>query len=95
MLVIAIDYDGTWDRAPDLWSQFVAKALAANHVVIVVTGRLDGPNSGKEVREAVGDLPIVFAGPRPKKAVAEEKGYTVDIWIDDSPCRVDNPLDSE
>ena len=38
-MILAIDYDGTWAREPDIFRSLVTTMLKRGHVCVVVTGR--------------------------------------------------------
>lgn len=94
-MTIAIDYDDTFTKAPELWNKFVEAATALGIDVIIVTMR----NT-----EQIGDLhQVAHSVPRDKvfftalqgkrKFMKDNHGRHIDIWIDDSPefvC-VDHP----
>jgi len=87
-MIIAIDYDGTYAAAPELFNQVIELFQKAGHTVICVTGR-DGGAMGDPVRASIGQLvPCVFAGTEWKKTAAKNQGYDVDIWIDDNPAMI-------
>ena len=90
MLTFAIDYDDTFSADPELWREFVKIATGRRfgHRGVLVTNRTE--DMGNDVRAEVGDLmPIVFAGVFSKRSMAGLAGYSVDIWIDDSPELID------
>ena len=88
-MLFAIDYDGTFSRAPEFFREMVLNGHAAGHRFVMVTGRSDEGQWGAEVRNAVADLvavmPIVFAADGWKRTAAHAAGYRVDVWIDDNP----------
>lgn len=75
---IALDYDLTYDRDPELWSAFIKLAEARGHKVWCVTKR-----------EPTTPVPlfmlIVYTSRRAKLEVLAERGMKADIWIDDEP----------
>lgn len=73
-----LDYDGTYNRAPDLWNLFIEQATASGHEVICITMR--HPSE-------VPDIPVVvyFTGRKAKARYAAENNIHVDVWIDDAP----------
>ena len=74
---IALDYDGTFTRDPDLWRAFAALAKERGHAVSIVTMRFADDNE-----ECVPDegIPIVYTDRRAKASV-----FAADVWIDDQP----------
>jgi hypothetical protein len=93
-MIIAIDYDNTYSADPETFNKVITIFKEAGHTVICVTGR-DGGLMGDPVRASIGKLvPIVFAGSAWKEDAAEEKGYIVNVWIDDMPEMISPPLDT-
>ena len=95
-LVISIDYDQTFTEAPGLWLSFVEEACQMGNTVIMTTGREDNEANRAELMSALGGdsdvAAVIFAGPdQSKRVAAAAAGYTVNIWIDDNPARVDAP----
>lgn len=88
-ILFAVDYDGTFARAPKLFASIIRLIFASGNAAIMVTGRSDETPWSAEVRAAIAALPvpipIVFAGPTWKREAAERAGYRVNIWIDDFP----------
>lgn len=85
MLTIALDYDGTYTAAPDLWQRFAKMAIEQGHRVITITARRDTLTSRIAMREAGVSWPIIFAYDKPKKLEALRLREEVAIWIDDNP----------
>jgi hypothetical protein len=91
-MIIAIDYDGTYAAAPELWDQVIKLFQEAKHTVICVTGRSDEGVMGTPVKESIGKLcPVIFAGGVWKNVAAENRGYKVNVWIDDMPSMIYRP----
>lgn len=80
-LVIALDHDGTYTAAPELWQGFVKAALAQGHRIEFVTFRMEGwDNSDIEENARLLGIPINYTNMKQKKHC-----FKADIWIDDSP----------
>jgi hypothetical protein len=90
-LVLAIDFDGTFAAAPELFRTFVEAAHAAGHRCILVTQR--GQEQRAEVDTLAGSLlPIICASGTTKRMAAKQAGYRVDVWVDDDPESIDTAL---
>lgn len=78
MARIAIDYDGTYTRAPEIFRALVISAKSAGHEVVCVTMRTEAGGM---------DIPceIVCTDALRKGPFMENLGRHVDIWIDDHP----------
>jgi hypothetical protein len=84
-MLIAIDYDDTYTRDPELWSYFIHAAQCRGHIVICVTMRAEC--EGKEVVRDLGDKVsrIIFTDRKAKFDFVTELGYYPSVWIDDQP----------
>lgn len=80
----ALDYDDTYTRDPDLWLDWVNRALEKGHTVKVVTMRYqyEGVTMDSRLLELV---EVIFTERKAKRIFAKLKGYNVDVWIDDRP----------
>lgn len=93
-LVIGLDWDGTFTADPQLGRNWLHATLNLGHRAVIVSARSDTPENRAEIAAGLGPLlvglvPIVLSGHRPKRSVAAEEGYPVDLWIDDLPAVVD------
>lgn len=83
---IALDFDDTYTRDPELWDSFVRNAQDRGHEVWCVTMR-DG--SRQEVIDTIGALVgkdhCIFTAQQAKAPFMWELGIRIDVWIDDSP----------
>lgn len=83
---IALDYDGTVTEDPDLWSEFVLRALIGNHDVRIVTFRAFTDASPDLTYFAERhNISIVYTGREAKKPFCRQIGWEPDVWIDDTP----------
>lgn len=86
---IALDFDDTYTRDPDLWDQFISNSLARGHDIRIVTFRKS------TMRDPALDnmkIPVIFTEYTQKRAHCNKLGWYVDIWIDDSPEFIVNPV---
>lgn len=88
-MIIAIDYDDTYTKDPDLWLAFIEKAQARGHKVILVTMRDNaeaGPSWGPIDERLLFVVDhVYYTDLVAKKRHLANLGITVDIWIDDMP----------
>lgn len=79
-MIIALDYDKTFNAAPELWKAFVDTADLMGHDVIVVTMR-----KPEEVIK-VYNLKVYYTSREAKRDFMRDK-YDInpDVWIDDQP----------
>ena len=72
-MIIALDYDGTYTRDPELWERFIDSAISSGHQISCVTMRYPQ----EEVRMRI---PVVYTSRQAKMLC-----FKADIWIDDNP----------
>lgn len=75
---IALDYDGTYTKDPELWDAFIAMAHERGHTVTCVTARR--PDESVSMPCAV-----QYTSRRAKQVHINEANMQIDIWIDDNP----------
>src|SRR5271154_1151566 len=75
---IALDYDNTYTRDPELWNMFCAAAIQRKHTVTIVTSR--HPDTPVELLSM---LPVVYCGFKAKR-----EQFSADVWIDDDPLYI-------
>ena len=93
-LLIALDFDGTFNADRDTWLECARLWLAADHELITVTSRKLTPENLRVIADAGVTWPVVFAYDKPKKLAAIEAGYHVDIWVDDHPQGIGDGTES-
>lgn len=82
MTTIAIDHDGTYTTAPEVWNCIVEKLKASGFEVLCITSRFpDCPLPPLP-------FPVHYACGEPKWEFAHRNGIRVDIWIDDTPYQI-------
>lgn len=86
-MIIAIDYDCTFTRDPEMWKAFIALARQAGHKVHCVTCRRPTDENEAELTAAFGecDMMIFFTSLKPKLDYMAARNITIDVWIDDDP----------
>jgi hypothetical protein len=87
---IALDFDDTYTRDPELWDQFITLAQSRGHDIRIVTFRK------RAMTDPVLDylatkMPVIFTEYTQKRHFTNEMNWLVDIWIDDSPEFIVNP----
>ena len=80
-MIVALDHDGTYDRDPILWDDFVALAKARGHSAILVTMR----HGHEPIGRALAGVQIYYTGRQAKRPFVAARGVEVDVWIDDEP----------
>lgn len=79
----ALDFDGTYTAAPELWDRFIADARGQGHQVWIVTARRDTDENRELVK--VDGCFTVFTNLVSKLRHCEQRGLKIDVWIDDDP----------
>ena len=80
-MIIALDYDDTYDRDPYLWNHLIGLAAARGHSVVIVTQRYEH----EPIHLVDLDVPIFYTGRQAKVGYMAALGIEVDVWIDDDP----------
>lgn len=89
-ITVAIDFDGTFTRDPDLFTKIIYLFLEKGHQVVCITSREGDSQRAQELLDTIGKIiPVVFAGVKYKREAAEEAGFSVDVWVDDFPITID------
>lgn len=86
---IALDFDDTYTRDPELWDQFIFTARARGHDIRVVTFRKTTMRD--RALDNIG-IPVIYTGYQQKRQFTNKMGWIVDVWIDDSPEFIVNPV---
>jgi hypothetical protein len=81
---IALDFDGTYTRAPQFWNGFVEDALDAGHEVRIVTFR-KSTMTDPALDWLAQQIPVIYTEYQQKRAFCRRLGWEPDIWIDDQP----------
>lgn len=75
-MTIAIDYDGTWTQAPEMWRDFIlmAKELYGAEF-LCITGRRDTNKNRKVMQDIINlDVPVHFACDEPRRQYTDRVG---------------------
>jgi hypothetical protein len=87
-MLVAIDFDHTISANEYAWLNVIDTMKQSGFQVIVVTYRKPDcdPHELNFLKKHVYD--ILFTGQRNKKQFCLERGYEVDVWVDDEPITV-------
>ena len=85
-MLFALDYDGTYDKSPELWDRFIDDVLRQGHKIICCTMRYE-EGEGAEVIAALQHKVgrIIFTERRAKREALHALEIFPDVWIDDAP----------
>ena len=83
LVIIALDYDGTYTADPQLWLDFVNHAKSNGHTVHVVTMRY--PQEAIIDSELLSLVEVYYTSRKAKKKFMRMLGIIPTIWIDDNP----------
>ena len=78
-MLVAIDYDRTYTRDPELFEIIIKLFKYAGHEPIIVTSRRESE------QVAVKSCFVYYTGYQAKDQWCKKNGLQVDIWIDDDP----------
>lgn len=93
-MTIAIDYDGTYTRDPQMWNKIIRLFKEKGHRVVCATMRypetVQFHNGHTEAADVLNNLAhlvdeVYFTSRQAKAPFLKEKGVHVDIWVDDNP----------
>lgn len=86
LVLIALDYDGTYTNDPDFWNDFIYMVKSRGHKVICATMRYDDPVESKDVNRTIGvSCEVIYTGRKAKKDFLAKMNIHPDVWIDDNP----------
>ena len=88
---IALDFDDTYTRDPALWDQFIDNAKKRGHDIRIVTFR-KRTMTDPALDYLAQSIPVIFTEYVQKRKFTNNMGWLVDIWIDDSPEFIVNPV---
>jgi hypothetical protein len=88
---IALDFDDTYTRDPAMWDDFIDMARNRGHDVRIVTFR-KRTMTDPALDWLGSTIPVIYTEYTQKRAYCNKMGWFVDIWIDDSPEFIVNPV---
>lgn len=94
---IAIDFDDTYTRDPQLWDNFISLALQSGHNVYCVTARAN-PNDEEvlgSIGQMVGRNNCYFTAMQGKRAYMNANKIIIHVWIDDMPDMIVRGIEVE
>lgn len=80
MKTIALDFDGTYTAAPELWDKFI-ELFKTKFNLICVTMRYD--NDDERITHL--SIPVYYTARKAKAPHMAALGIDIKIWIDDNP----------
>jgi len=94
---IAIDFDDTYTRDPQMWDKFIGLAQLSGHTVYCVTAR--SHNYDPEVLDSIGKVVGVgncyFTAMQGKRAYMYANNININVWIDDTPDMIVRGIEVE
>ena len=88
---IALDFDDTYTRDSALWNLFIEQAKDRGHDIRIVTYRQKAMTD--PALDWLGSsIPVIFTEGEQKRKFTNNMGWFVDIWIDDSPEFIVDPV---
>lgn len=83
-ILIALDYDDTYTKDPELWLEFIALAKRRGHTVVGATMRCESEKPVMDPRYTEG-IHVEYTCGRAKLKALAARGVRPNIWIDDRP----------
>lgn len=87
-MIIAIDFDGTYNCDPKSFDAIIETLWLANHSPIIVTYRHEILDPDHLLDELSKRIDIYYTDGKAKGPFMEALGIKVDIWIEDNPKAV-------
>ena len=88
---IALDFDDTYTRDPVLWDKFIDDTKNRGHDIRIVTFRK--PSMTDPALDYLSrSIPVIFTDYTQKRKFTNDMGWFVDVWIDDSPEFIVEPM---
>lgn len=85
-LVIALDYDNTYDADPVAWDHFIKIFKGRGHHVVVLTFRDDRYDKTPLLLDLEKSIPVYYTRGVAKRWWSDQFGPgKIDVWIDDRP----------
>lgn len=92
-LLIAIDYDDTYTADTEAWTRVIVELQRHGHRVICVSARAETEGNRRELSQSLPPgVDVLLSYDTPKRVFARSRGHDVDIWIDDMPEAVVQPI---
>lgn len=83
---IAIDFDDTYTRDPDMWDAFISNARERGHKVYCVTWRSTEQAIENDIAyKSPKFTDVIYCDLRAKRKFCEDRNILIDVWIDDNP----------
>jgi len=89
-MIIALDFDGTFDQDVSGWTTFAIHMRVRGHKVIGVTMRHPHETAGDMQAFHAACEDVHYTSRKAKQPFLAAKGINVDVWIDDNPHWVNN-----
>ena len=97
-MVIAFDYDGTITKDEHAFLVTIMMFILRKHTVLIVTQRSE--EQGDDVKKFVDKIDlehpeeatIIWSSGKAKQVAAIEAGHFVDVWVEDNPISIFEPL---
>jgi hypothetical protein len=95
-VIFSLDYDDTYTKDPEFWNSFIALAAVANHEVYCVTFRFPHELAQlyQTIGKVIGDERVIATSHRSKRVHMERLNIEVDVWIDDLPELIVDPVNT-
>jgi hypothetical protein len=92
---IAVDFDDTYTRDPQMWDAFIGLALKNGHNVYCVTARAHTQDEQVlgSIGQMVGRQNCYFTAMQGKRAYMWANKIRIDVWIDDMPDMIVNGIE--
>lgn len=95
-MIFSLDFDDTYTKDPEFWHQFVKLCHARGHIVYCVTFRFphELANVWASIGQLIGEHMVVATSHQSKRVHMERLNIQVDVWIDDLPELIVDPVNT-
>ena len=95
-MIFSLDYDDTYTKDPFFWDGFIAHAKMFGHKVYCVTFRFPHELAQlyQTIGKVIGDDHVIATSHRSKRVHMERLNIQVDVWIDDLPELIVDPVNT-
>jgi hypothetical protein len=87
-MIVALDFDDTYNLDPEFWSSFIDLAENKGHQVILATYRHETLDWDPLMEDLGKRIQMFFTDGKAKRPFLKDLGLEVDIWIDDNPFSI-------
>ena len=95
-MIFSLDFDDTYTKDPEFWDEFVRLAHTKGHTVYCVTFRFQHElqKLWESIGQVIGEHMVIATSHQSKRVHMERLNIQVDVWIDDLPELIVDPINT-